>query len=219
MSSTPQRPLAGLHARYWERTPPELDFLRPWSMVNGWAVLNLVAATIGLRRLQRTGAPKPRGIKSARDVSSTFSRCAQWARSGPQTLLHGDAHVGNTYGLADGSIGFYDWQLVRTGSWAHDVGYFIGSSLTVEDRRDAEEDLLLAYRAALQAAGVPAPEWPDMWLAYRRTPAYGYGIWLQTWTFGGYQDDAISEACMARFAAAYDDLDTGSALVTQDSRA
>jgi aminoglycoside phosphotransferase (APT) family kinase protein len=37
------------------------------------------------------------------------------AGRGPQTLLHGDPHPGDTYGLPDGTTGFYDWQLARLG--------------------------------------------------------------------------------------------------------
>jgi hypothetical protein len=207
--------LALLHAEFWTRQlPASLRFVRPWSMFTGWAVMNLVAATAGLRKVRQLGRSDllPSALTSPRRVYETYAQCARFARSGPQTLLHGDAHVGNTYSLPDGGIGFYDWQLVRTGSWAHDVGYFIGSALSIEDRRAHEFDLLRRYRGALLAAGVPAPTFDDMWTAYRRTPAYGYGIWLQTWIFGGYQDDAISESCMTRFAAAYEDLGTDQAL-------
>jgi predicted unusual protein kinase regulating ubiquinone biosynthesis (AarF/ABC1/UbiB family) len=31
----------------------------------------------------------------------------------PQTLLHGDPHIGNTYVLPDDTVGFLDWQMVR----------------------------------------------------------------------------------------------------------
>ena len=42
----------------------------------------------------------------------------------PQTYLHGDPHIGNTYVLPDDEIGFLDWQVVRRGNWSVDVGYF-----------------------------------------------------------------------------------------------
>src|SRR3546814_7238951 len=57
---------------------------------------------------------------------------------GPVTLLHGDAHVGNTYVLPDGSVGFLDWQVVRRGCWSQDVGYFLVGALTQDDRREHE---------------------------------------------------------------------------------
>jgi len=120
--------LARLHARFWDRPlPPDLRFLRPWSMFTGWALADLVAATAGVRKLRGLGRPElmPRTLTSPRRVYMSYAECARHARSGPQTLLHGDAHVGNTYSLPDGGVGFYDWQLVRRGCWAHDVGYFM----------------------------------------------------------------------------------------------
>jgi len=72
--------------------------------------------------------------------------------------------------------------------------------------------LLDRYRNALLDAGAAAPARDELFLRYRRTPAYGYGVWLQTWIFGDYQDAAISEACMSRFGAAFDDLETEKAL-------
>ena len=64
-----------------------------------------------------------------------------WARyigtltEAPQTLLHGDPHIGNTYVLPDDTVGFLDWQMARSGNFALDLGYFLQGALTIEDRR------------------------------------------------------------------------------------
>jgi aminoglycoside phosphotransferase (APT) family kinase protein len=70
-----------------------------------------------------------------------------------QTLLHGDPHIGNTYLLADGDLGFLDWQVARRGNFSLDLGYFLQGALTTDDRRIAERQLLQEYRDAL---GLPA---------------------------------------------------------------
>ncbi|MHB1999953.1 MAG: phosphotransferase, partial [Solirubrobacteraceae bacterium] len=133
------------------------------------------------------------------------------AATGPQTLLHGDPHPGNTYALAGGRTGFYDWQLIRTGNWSHDVGYFLVSSLDVASRREHERELLGGYLAALRGYGVAAPDAAGAWERYRASPAYGLGAWLHTFSAGSFQPESVCVATLERFAAAYDDLETARA--------
>jgi hypothetical protein len=207
--------LARLHARYWDRPlPPALDFVRPWTLVSGWTPIALAGASRGVRRLRASGQEYllPEPLRSGARLLWGFARYSALVNSGPVTLLHGDAHVGNTYALTPGRVGFYDWQLVRTGCWAHDVGYFIVSALGIDDRRRHQRELVEGYLASLSAAGAPAPHFAAGWLRFRQTPIYGLSIFLQTLAMGDYQSDAVSETCIARFAAAYDDLDTGQAI-------
>ena len=49
-----------------------------------------------------------------------------------------------------------------------DVAYFIGGSLSAEDRRAEERTLVGEYRDALEAEGVRDFEWERCWLEYRR---------------------------------------------------
>ena len=61
-----------------------------------------------------------------------------------------------------------DWQLCTDGPGLHDVAYFIGAGLGVDDRRSAEADLVRGYHAALTAAGVTDYAWDQCWREYRR---------------------------------------------------
>lgn len=63
--------------------------------------------------------------------------------TGPETLLHGDLHIGNTYVVPDGEGGFLDWQVLCSGNWTQ-------SALTETDRRRHEEDLVGEYLASLE---------------------------------------------------------------------
>jgi aminoglycoside phosphotransferase (APT) family kinase protein len=143
-----------------------------------------------------------------------------WARyvgsltQGPMTLLHGDAHIGNTYVLPSGEVGFFDWQVVRRGEWSQDVGYFLVGSLTEADRRNSEKELIEIYRNALKVPDVERPTKQQAWLRYRATPAYGLPIWLSTMGTDDYQAPAISLALSQRFAAAFVELDTMAALAS-----
>jgi Ser/Thr protein kinase RdoA (MazF antagonist) len=52
-----------------------------------------------------------------------------------QTLLHGDAHFGNTYLTEDGGGGLLDWQVNCRGFAMFDVGYLLHTALSVHTRR------------------------------------------------------------------------------------
>lgn len=194
--------LAGLHAAYWENPPP---FFRPWKLGPVWAPISGGSLYRGLRRLPDDLMPA--GV-DARTLEREFRRSAISAASGPQTVLHGDPHPGNTYALAGNRTGFYDWQLVRRGNWSHDVGYFVAGSLSVEDRREHERDLLSSYLNALRNNGAPAPEPEEAWDRYRMSPPFGLATWLHTLSGGSFQPRDVCLVTIERFAAAYADLKT-----------
>lgn len=206
--------LAALHGMYWNMGPGthrKLGWVKQWAPSQGWQV--------GLRKrvptgLSRSGEELPevvRAMTADRVVDLWAANVTTLAR-GHQTLLHGDAHIGNTYALPDGTTGFLDWQVVRRGNWIQDVGYFMVGSLTVEDRRSTEQDLLRHY---LEALGLPQdqrPGWDKAWLRYRQSPAYGLAIWLSTLGTDGWQPHAISRALNERYGAAFADHDTAALL-------
>ena len=208
--------LARLHAAYWERQlPPALSFLRPWRLTRTWTAVSAANLARGLRRYRASvppgGAPS---FLEARTLEAQFRLSAVLAATGPQTVLHGDPHPGNTYAMPGGLTGFYDWQLVRTGHWSHDVGYFLAGSLTPEDRRQHERELLGGYLEALGQSGVESvPGFEEAWQRYRATPAFGLCTWLHTIAAGSFQPVELCLATLQRFAAAYEDLDTATSLV------
>lgn len=203
--------LARLHAAYWARPlPPTLDFVGPWRLGRRWAPVSWASLQRAVRLLRSggNGGLLPPGA-DASSLEQGFRRWAALAASGPQTLLHGDPHAGNTYALAGGVTGFYDWQLVRSGSWVHDVGYFLISSLQVAERRAHERALLAGYLAALRGAGAPAPDPAEAWDRYCLTPGFGLGSWLHTLSGGGFQPARTCLVAIERFAAAEADRGAG----------
>ena len=202
--------LASLHAAFWDRPlPAGLQFLRPWRLGRKWAPVSAASLARGIRRLEASAGrgAMPRGL-DALGLERQFRRSATLAAAGPQTVLHGDPHPGNTYSLPGSRTGFYDWQLVRLGNWSHDVGYFLAGSLSVQDRRASERDLLSGYLEDLERAGVRAPGFARAWELYRATPAFGLGTWMHTISAGTFQADDVCVATIERFAAAYSDLGT-----------
>lgn len=144
-------------------------------------------------------------------METAFWKLQERVAREPVTLLHGDPHPRNTYVLPDGRMGILDWQLVRRGSWSHDVGYALIGALPPEERRAHERELLDNYRARLVAAGVTAtPDRERMWTAYRESPAWGFCMWAIT--PDQMYSVEIVRAVLGRFAEAYSDLGTGKLL-------
>lgn len=210
------RGLARMHGRYWgarvER--PELGWLEPFVPWDGMEYAPLPAA------LERLGDDAPAAVHALsigaliEDVWKPYIRTLT---IGPTTLLHGDAHVGNTYLVPDGAgkhtVGFLDWQVARRGNFALDLGYFLQGALSTEDRRRSERLILEAYRDAL---GLPADEMPsleEIWLRYRASVAHGLTLWLCTASAGElWQRPDIALALAQRYSAAYEDLQTAAAI-------
>lgn len=208
------RGLARLHSRYWgftAQTHPALAWVQTWEVTEGFAS--------GLARRVPTGLERgahglPRAVRALDGdrIVDLWSRYVDTLDREPVTLLHGDAHIGNTYVLPDGDVGFLDWQVVRRGRWSQDVGYFLVGSLVVDDRRRHERDLLSVYLDALEVPAGQRPTPEDAWLEHRGSAAYGLAIWLSTLGTDGYQRRDVSQVLAERYAAAFVDLDAAGAL-------
>lgn len=99
------------------------------------------------------------------------------ATAGSRCVIHGDAHVGNVFRDTAGIGSLVDWQLVQRGGWYVDVGYHIASTLTVEERRRTEGDLLRHYLDALASHGLTPPAWDDAWRAIAFGMVHGFYLW------------------------------------------
>jgi hypothetical protein len=208
------RSLARMHSEYWcftSATHPRLDWVQTWAATEGWKQGLRKCIPIGL---QRAGDMLPKAVANydAEEIVDLWSRYVDSLTMRPVTLLHADAHIGNTYVLPDGNVGFLDWQVVRRGEWSQDVGYFLVSALTSEDRRRSERDLLEVYRTALDVPDSDRLSREQMWLRYRTTPAYGMAIWLSTLGTDGFQSQSVSSELAQRFSSAFVELDTLAAL-------
>lgn len=212
-AATGVRGLGRMHGRFWGdgvTEQPALGWLEPFMPWDGMQAAPLPEA------LNRLGENAPAEVMSLtidgliEDIWKPFIRSLTIS---PQTLLHGDPHIGNTYLLPSGEVGFLDWQVARRGNWSLDLGYFLQGALTIEDRRRGERELLEEYRGAL---GLPADEMPsadEIWLRYRASVAHGFALWLCTASAGElWQRPDIAIALAQRYSAAYADLDAAAAI-------
>lgn len=213
------RGLARLHSRWWGRVAgePRLEWVQPFLPTNGWIRPMRKIVPIGI---ERVGDALPEQVRhlGVDDLVEVWAASVRSLATGPQTLLHGDPHIGNTYVLPDGEVGFLDWQVVRRGSWAHDVGYFLQGALTEADRREHEAGLVEEYRRTLDVAEHERPSAAEAWLRYRVSAAHGLAVWLMTLPSDVHTHDR-SLALVCRYATAFAELETPAAVRELQARA
>jgi Phosphotransferase enzyme family len=177
--------LAKLHAHYWETPRFKADLSWVQNQVEGSLETLFegflrahVVKELNRERFKREFAEEV-GMTEATLFAGTRALKRHQATL-PQTMLHGDAHFGNTYVLPDGTGGVLDWQVSARGFLMHDVGYLIQTALSVAARRKNERELLEFYRDRLCFYGVAsAPDLPTLWLEFRRSMIYGFHMgWL-----------------------------------------
>ena len=208
------RGLGRMHGQYWgERVldHPALGWLEPFVPWDGMQYAPLPSA---LERLGEDAPDEVMALSIDDLIESIWKPYIATLTASPQTLLHGDPHIGNTYVLPGGEVGFLDWQVARRGNFSLDVGYFLQGALTIADRRDHERELLREYRDALALPSDEMPTMDEVWLRYRASVAHGLTLWLCTASADGglWQRAEVAVTLAQRYAAAYADLDTRSAL-------
>jgi hypothetical protein len=200
------RGLARLHREHWGfsvASQPALAWIQTWAPTEGFRSGLRRRVPLGLER-SVDAVPLEVARLDADELLDLWARYVALLAREPVTLLHGDAHIGNTYVLPNGDVGFLNWQVARRGNWSQDIGHFLPGSVTVDVRRQHERSLLDAYRDEV-GVGLAAGE---AWTWYSAAAIYGLVIWLSTLGVDGYQSREVSLALVERFAAAYVDLDT-----------
>lgn len=170
---------ADLHARTWNATAVAgATYLSP-----------RIASIMSVRSVSDIqdqfdgplGSAVPPEGRNAEGLVAAYGSLPAISEASPAwCLLHGDAHIGNTYTDRAGQPRLLDWQLVQKGPWYLDVGYQIASALTVEDRRKAERDLLDGYTDRLSAGGAPRPSRDEISFGYCCGIVYGTYLWSIT---------------------------------------
>ena len=174
---------ARLHASTWGRAQwSEKHWLAPnlTGALKAWGDQVITARIAGNfhgpngRRVPGDVSDAPRLTSAYHSLVATLE--AEQASS-DWCVIHGDAHIGNTFLDPSGALSLVDWQLVQRGMWYLDVGTHIATALTVEDRRNSEKDLLLHYLDCLASHGVTPPS-PDVaWRAISRGILRGLFLW------------------------------------------
>jgi Phosphotransferase enzyme family len=133
----------------------------------------------------------------------------------PVTLNHGDVHLKNWYIRERPVMGLSDWQALNRGHWSRDLAYAVVTSLSTEDRRNWEEELIRFYLDCQRAAGAPSVSFDVAWLNYRQQLFGALAFWTQTLAptknMPEMQPKETTLPFIRRLTHAIDDLDSLSA--------
>lgn len=171
------RQLAALHAFWWEQ--PRLAQLG-WLHRLGDPLYTEGVPFMYHRNaplsMQHLGETVPEWFPA---LSSTFGDATrlllQRLDRHPHTLAHGDFRLDNLLfgdGVGTPALTILDWQIVVRGPGIFDLGYFLSQSLSVEDRRAHEADLLALYHDQLVQRGVTNCDREQLQEAYRVVSLY-----------------------------------------------
>lgn len=126
---------------------------------------------------------------------------------GERTLIHGDPHRGNLFD-DNGRTGFYDWAMFSHSPGMRDVAYHLTNSVSTDERRATEGDLLSLYRHILAAHGItldPAHAAQQ----YRLFTVFSWVSFTSTAAVGSrWQPSDKAIAAMERATRAIEDCDS-----------
>jgi len=216
------RQLARLHARHWGRRADWSGTELSWAQSHVDGELHdlfnhpdLVPAMIvsEVRKNQHKRELVQSVGESPASLLAKVQRVQRHQSRLPQTLVHGDCHVGNTYLLPDASMGFVDWQLSVRGYYMHDLSYLIVTGLDIEQRRAHERRLIDLHLDELARLGVDEglPTSAEAFEEYRRAQAWNTYIGWLTCPVENYGWE-INVANHVRLLTAYRDLDSARAI-------
>lgn len=203
--------LADLHATFWGRLPRDGRGPLGWLYTPSGDVTSLLTGSLMNASIKRLAGRTNLPVDNGRFIADNYRAVAALIDTPPHTVMHGDAHPGNMY-FHGGKAGLLDWQAVRRGHPSRELAYTLITSLTPEDRRATQRELLDDYRRGLAAAGGPELDGDDLWLRFRQGALYAYVAPLITAGMGGMQDEDIAMEGLRRGVAALEDLETIAAL-------
>jgi aminoglycoside phosphotransferase (APT) family kinase protein len=114
------------------------------------------------------------------DVWPATVRALALHDSEPQGLIHSDVHIGNWYRTGAGQMGLCDWQCLSRGHWSRDFAYAVTASLTPDNRRNWERELLARYIERFAEKTGVKPDFDLSFLRYRQQIVHALAMWTIT---------------------------------------
>jgi len=168
--------IARHHAYWWDNYRlASLPWLMEYNSPSFIAAITQNYAVAWSKCLERVGADLSPAV---REFGARFQSLIPWfldqVTRRPCTFLHGDLRVDQLFFAVspdDPPVTALDWQLAGRGRGAYDLGYFLGQSLTIDDRRSSEDALLDRYAKRLSEYGIDYPQ-EELLYDYRLATAW-----------------------------------------------
>jgi aminoglycoside phosphotransferase (APT) family kinase protein len=124
--------------------------------------------------------------------------------------VHSDVHLGNWYISGEGRMGLCDWQCLGRGHWARDLAYALATTLSIENRRAWERDLLSCYLERMRDSCGLRISFDQAWDLYRQQIVLALMMWTPTLvhsrTTPDMQPEEMSLEMINRLTTAMSDL-------------
>jgi thiamine kinase-like enzyme len=207
------RLLAKLHGRFYDSQ----DLDRRLSALPSWYQRFHQLMVFRLEESCAAGLDASEGFVPARLYTNRAAvwpatlRSLETLHDLPRMLCHGDVHLKNWYVLKRGKVGLGDWGVAHIGHWSRDLAYTLATSLTVDNRRAWERELVALYLDRLAAEGVAKVPFDEAWLRYRQSLLTAFAFWTLTLkptpNFPDMQPESTARVFITRLGHAVDDLD------------
>ncbi|MBR1251673.1 aminoglycoside phosphotransferase family protein [Bradyrhizobium sp. AUGA SZCCT0169] len=206
--------LAALHGRFYG-DPTLAERYRWLASYPRWFTIG--AAKMGTEYYTRKAFDAaahviPAAVMARRDdVWPATMRALALHDSEPQGLIHSDVHIGNWYRTGAGQMGLCDWQCLSRGHWSRDFSYAVTASLTPENRRSWERELLARYIERFAEKTGVKPDFDLSFQRYRQQIVHALAMWTITLCHSpllpNMQPEATTLTMIERMTTAMADLD------------
>jgi aminoglycoside phosphotransferase (APT) family kinase protein len=175
--------LAALHGRFYG-DPTLAERYRWLASYPRWFTIG--AAKMGTEYYTRKAFDAaahviPEEVMARRDdVWPATMRALALHDSEPQGLIHSDVHIGNWYRTGAGQMGLCDWQCLSRGHWSRDFAYAVTASLTPDNRRSWERELLARYVERFAEKTGVKPDFDLSFQRYRQQIVHALAMWTIT---------------------------------------
>ena len=165
------RTMADLHAGWWGKVQsPALEWVPSvvHARIEGLAQM-WPALWAGFNAKFASSLPSG-GVAAGDLIAVNFWRVMNKIAEWPWTLLHQDYRVDNLFFDAENSdqpVVVIDWQGIGRGPGIYDLCYFLGGSLTIDDRRAHETMLVREYHERIVQRGITDYSFEQLWHDYR----------------------------------------------------
>jgi hypothetical protein len=203
--------LATMHGQFYES--PQFNSSLKW--VVSYVDFFGAGERVGLRQCHERATRKAEAIippdvtRRSSEIWPLTLKALDLHRRGPYTMLHSDVHLGNWY-ISEGRLGLCDWQCIGRGHWARDVAYALSTTISIENRRAWERDLLRRYLDRMRESCGLGTSLDQAWDLYRQQIVLALMMWTPTLvhsrTTPDMQPEEMSLEMIKRITSAMSDL-------------
>ena len=165
------REIAQFQGRFWEGADaPALAHCGEFLNARERRIMQMVYMLTAAPALDRFGDLFPASMRRlAVNFGSRIEAHFAAVAKGPKTIVHGDYRSENMMFEKNAEdLAIIDWQGCGLGCGMFDVSYFLGTSVSIDNRRRIEREAVETYHDAVCRAGAADYTLDDCWRSYRQ---------------------------------------------------